>query len=160
MFTIRPVEERDQTSLLSIARDVGAFSAEDVDTVAELVDIYLHEPQGKEEYDWGAACDEHDQVLGFACYGPTPLTERTFDFYWLAVSKAAQGQGVGRALMEWVEQQARARGGRLLVLETSGTDEYAAARRLYERLGWKGRLCVPDFYHPGDDLFMFHKHLS
>ena len=159
MFTIRQVEERDRTSILDITREVGVFTHEDVECVDELLGTYLSEPRGK-EYTFGAACDGQERVLGFVCFGPTPLTIGTYDIYWLAVTKSAQGQGIGSALFLWIEEQVRALGGRLLTLETSGTSEYNPARKMYERLGYTGRLAVPDFYRPGDDLVIFSKPLS
>lgn len=159
MFTIRRVEEKDRAAVLDITRDVGVFTHEDVECVDELLGTYLSKPQGS-DYTFGAACDEQGQVLGFVCFGPTPLTIGTYDIYWLAVSKAAQGQGIGKALFLWIEEQVRILGGRLLTLETSGMPEYLPARKMYERLGYIGRLAVPDFYRPGDDLVIFSKPLS
>ena len=158
MFTIRRVEEKDQAAMLEITREVGVFTQADVECMDELLQTYLYQPDNH-DYTFGAACDEQDRVLGYVCFGPTPLTEGTYDIYWLAVSKAAQGQGVGSALFLWIEPQVRALGGRLLVLETSGTPEYEPARRMYQRLGYIGRVAVPDFYRPGDDLVIFSKPL-
>lgn len=102
-------------------------------------------------------CREGEQTLGFACFGPTPLTEGTFDLYWVAVDPVAQGQGVGRELMARVEQEVARRGGRLILAETSGAPAYARARRFYEACGYHYQAVVHDFYHPGDDLIIFGK---
>ena len=138
MFTIRRVEERDREQILAISAEVGVFTKEEVACVDELLQVYLYEPE-KQDYTFVAAYDPEDRVLGYICFGPTPLTEGTSDVYWLAVSKSAQGQGIGRALLGWTEQHLHAAGGRLLVLETSSVPEYAPTRRFYERLGYAGR---------------------
>ena len=158
MLTIRPVEERDRAAILQISSGVGVFTVDEVATVDELLHAYLDHPQ-QQDYHFFAACDDRDLVLGFVCFGPTALTEGTFDLYWIAVDKAAHGRGVGRRLMEWTEEHLRAAGARLLVVETSGTPEYTPTRRFYERLGYDGHLSVPDFYHTGDDLIVYSKHL-
>lgn len=158
MLTIRRVEERDREPILQISSEVGVFTEEEVATVDELLQAHLYDA-AQRDYHFFAACDDTDCVLGFVCFGPTALTEGTFDLYWIAVAKSAQGGGVGRMLMEWTEEHLRASGGRLLVVETSGTAAYAPTRRFYQRLGYDGRLAVPDFYRPGDDLIVYSKHL-
>lgn len=158
MFTIRRVEERDRGRILDISREVGLFTDEEVACVDELLQTYLQEPDQK-DYFFFAAQDEQGRILGYVCFGPTPLTDGTFDLYWIAVSKTAQGRGVGRALLSWTEGHLRDSGARLLVLETSGTPEYAGTRSFYERLGYTGCTAVPDFYRPGDDLVLYFKRL-
>ena len=98
-------------------------------------------------------------VQGYACYGPHALTEGTYDLYWIAVDPAAQGQGVGHALMAQVEAGVRAQGGRLLLIETSSIASYDAARRLYASAGYGLEATVRDFYEPGDDLLIFAKYM-
>jgi len=60
----------------------------------------------------------------------------------LLVHRRARGRGVGRVLMEALEDEARDDGKSLLVLDTV-TD--SAAYRLYTRLGWTEVGEVPDF---------------
>ncbi len=73
---------------------------------------------------------------------------------------SAQGRGVGHALLAQVEAEVRARGGRLLVIETSDTPACAPARRLYETSGYRCKAVVPNFYAPGDGLLIFSKSLK
>jgi len=98
-----------------------------------------------------------ERVLGYACFGPHPLTEGTFDLYWIAVAPEARGQGIGHALLARVEDEVCARGGRMILVETSGTPAYAPARRLYEACGYRYEATVHEFYAPGDDLILFDK---
>lgn len=53
----------------------------------------------------------------------------------LAVARAAHGLGIGRALIEWAAEQARARGKRHLRLDTSAAN--SALRAYYERAGFQ-----------------------
>jgi len=98
-------------------------------------------------------------VAGWICFGPTPCTVGTFDIYWIAVDPAAQGHGVGTALMARAESEIHAAGGRLAAAETSGRPSYAATRRFYNRLGYHEAAVIPDFYGPGDDQVIFTKAL-
>jgi ribosomal protein S18 acetylase RimI-like enzyme len=88
------------------------------------------------------------------------LTCGTFDLYWIAVDPACRGRGIGRDLLVQVEAEVRARDGRLLVVETSSTSPYAAARGFYVACGYYHEATVRDFYAPGDDLIVFRKELS
>jgi ribosomal protein S18 acetylase RimI-like enzyme len=65
-------------------------------------------------------------VEGYACYGPTPMTDGVFDLYWIAIHPEAQGRGVGRRLVRYVEDDIRSRSGRMLLIETSSRDGYDA----------------------------------
>jgi ribosomal protein S18 acetylase RimI-like enzyme len=158
MVSVRKAEERDRDRILSITRAVGVFTGEDVGCVDELLETYLHKAN-QQEYYFLVACDGPDQVLGYTAYGPTPLTQGTYDMYWLAVAPEAQGRGLAKLLFLTAEEELVAAGARLIVLETSGTPEYAPARGMYKRLGYAGGVAVPDFYRPGDDLMIYYKHL-
>lgn len=60
----------------------------------------------------------------------------------MLVHRRARRRGVGAALMQAVEAEARAAGKTLLVLDTiTGSD----AARLYTRLGWQHTGDIPDF---------------
>jgi ribosomal protein S18 acetylase RimI-like enzyme len=76
------------------------------------------------------------------------------------VDPSAQGRGIGHALLARVEAEVQARGGRLLLVETSDVPPYASARRLYETGGYYCEAVVHDFYAPGDSLLIFSKHLG
>jgi ribosomal protein S18 acetylase RimI-like enzyme len=73
------------------------------------------------------------------------------------VDPTAQGRGIGHALLAGVEAEVQDRGGRLLLVETSGTPAYTSARKLYETSGYRCEATVHDFYAPGDDLLIFYK---
>lgn len=72
---------------------------------------------------------------------------------------AARGNGLGHTLLWRVEDEVRRRGGRLVLIETSGLPAYALARRLYETSGYCCEAVIHDFYAPGDDLFIYAKSL-
>ena len=88
------------------------------------------------------------------------MTQGTYDLYWIAVHPAARGLGIGRTLLTHVEAEVQARGGRLLLIETSDTPAYTSARRLYESSGYRREAVVHDFYAPGDSLLIFAKELG
>ena len=100
------------------------------------------------------------RMLGYACFGRHSLTDGAFDLYWIAVDPAAQGRGIGRALLARIEAEVRNRNGYLLVVETSSAKPYAAARHLYESNGYHCEAVIHDFYGRGDHLQVFVKDLG
>ena len=55
----------------------------------------------------------------------------------VAVRPSAQGAGIGRSCMAWIETEARARGARSVRLDAYA--RHSAARRFYRRLGYADR---------------------
>ena len=160
---LRP-HDRERIAELLVSTRV--FSHDEVAVALELFDIGIAE-QGRGGADDAHAPDyeftgafEQDRVLGYACAGPTPATEGTFDLYWLAVDPAAQGKGVGRALVREVERDLRTRGARLLLVETSSRPDYENTRAFYARCGYSEAARIRDFYAPADDRIMLITRLS
>lgn len=121
----------------------------------ELVDEILHQPQTT-TYTIRVLEDD-GQVRGYVCYGPTPLTQGTYDLYWIAVDRTCHGKGYGQALMRDVEQDVSSRGGRLLLIETSSQQTYEGTIHFYNRAGYELAGRIRNFYRPGDDKLIFSK---
>jgi ribosomal protein S18 acetylase RimI-like enzyme len=152
---VAPASPADEPAILAVARATEVFGPADLAVVAELFAAARRDGPAS-GYSFVVARLGREPV-GFACYGPTPLTQGTFDLYWIAVARAAHGQGAGSALLAHVEQAVRAQGGRLLLIETESVPAYAGARRLYERHGWRLEARVRDFYAPGNDRLIYAK---
>ena len=83
----------------------------------------------------------------------------TYDLYWMAVDPAAQGAGIGAALVR--EMEGRLAGSaRLIVVETAGRPDYRPTRTFYEARGYRKAAIIPDFYAPGDDQVVYVKTLT
>jgi len=78
--------------------------------------------------------------------------------YSIAVAPEARGTGIGEALLAAAERAAKARGRRAFRLEVR-TDN-AAARRLYERRGYRVFGAKPRYYEDGCDAVRYEKALS
>lgn len=98
-----------------------------------------------------------ESLAGYVCWGPTPGTDRTWDLYWIAVDPAMQGSGTGSMLMREVEQRVKQDAARMLVVETSSRDDYAATRKFYVSRGYEEAARVGSFYAPGDDRVIYVK---
>ncbi len=154
---MRPLEADDKPAVMAILQVTPEFKPIEVEVAGELIDAYLEDPK-ESGYDTLVA-EVDGTVVGYICYGTTPLTVGTWDVYWMAVSRQMQGKGVGRALLEHAEADIKARGGRLIMIETSGTPLYATAQNFYKARRYELAARIPDFYEPGDDLLLFMKRL-
>jgi ribosomal protein S18 acetylase RimI-like enzyme len=157
-MNIRPIEAKDREVLTQIVRLVGNFNAEEIKIAIELIDEAIAEYSGGDYI----ACvleDDMGRVQGYGCYGLTPLTESTYDFYWMAIHPDAQGKGYGQALIRYVEIDVRERGGRLLVLETSSQESYRRTTKIYEKNDYKLVARIRDFYKKDDDKLIYVKYL-
>ncbi len=146
---VEPAKPEDRQGILAVTAKIDIFTDEEKDTVGELWD--------DGEYNFLVARHE-GRVVGFTCYEERALTEGTYDLYWIAVDPSARRLGVGKALMRATESEVGKRGGRLLVVETSGLDSYASTRTFYESIGYEKEAVIRDFYKVGDDLVMYTLH--
>lgn len=150
---LRELEQADRAALEALVRSVELFSPAEMDVAMEVLDACLAHP-GRDYFGLGAFTAS-GSLLGYACYGPTPCTEGTWDLYWIAVAGAARGQGVGSQLMQEVERTLARSQARLLLIETASRDDYTPTRSFYRRRGYTVAARVPDFYAPGDDRVIF-----
>ena len=150
--------ESDGPQIQDITARAGVFSQEEVDCVSELWEEYL--TLGSERCGYNFIVDrDGDQVFGYACYGPRDLTDGVFDLYWIAVDPNARRNSVGRGLLTASEEEVRKAGGRMLIIETSGTTHYEPTRKFYLSMGYAIEATIKDFYVMGDDLMIFTKRL-
>jgi len=144
--------------LVEILLDTPEFKPSEVVVAEEVIDSYLHDPQGS-GYNILVA-ESESTVVGYVGYGPTPLTEGTWDIYWIAVRPKRQGQGIGSALITFAEEQIKKAQGRLAIIETSSKPEYEKTRRFHLSHGYEVVCRFTDFYAPGDDKLILQKQLS
>lgn len=159
---IRAVTSGDVGALHTLLRRVSVFDPHEVSVAEELLtealsgsrDYVIHVA---EEIGPNPAPYASGRVVGYVCHGHNPVTDALYDLYWIAVDPAAQGHGVGRALVAHTEECVRRARGRGILIETSSRAEYASARRLYEACGYRKAAEIADFYKPGDGMLMYLK---
>jgi D-alanine-D-alanine ligase len=154
---IRWSQPEDRDAILTILVQTGAFRPEEIAVAQEVLDAALCEGPKGHYQSYTALAGE--RAVGWVCIGPTPCTVGTFDLYWIAIDPTSQGRGIGTALIAHAEKIAALRGGRLMVVETSGRASYESARRFYEKVGYEEQARLADFYAPGDDKVVYVKQL-
>jgi ribosomal protein S18 acetylase RimI-like enzyme len=153
----------DVSSRTSASEEVSSSASEEVSSrrAKPCRDPLVPSPHSEGDYEFLGAFDEPtDRLIGYASFGATPATDGTWDLYWLAVDPAAQGRGVGSALVRAVETKLLDRGARLLVVETSSRPDYEGTRRFYARSGCREAARVRDFYAPADDRIVLTTRLT
>lgn len=155
----RPTVPADVPQLLAITTVTGFFKAHEVETLDEVFADYFKEARddyGHLAFTW----DEDGNPIGFVYYAPTEMTDRTWELWWIVVDPAHQGRGLGRQLLQFVEDDIRQRNGRILLIETSSTPHYKPTRRFYLKNNYALAAQITDFYADSDDKVIFSKHLA
>ncbi|GIX09791.1 GNAT family N-acetyltransferase [Elioraea sp.] len=149
----------DPQRIAALCAAAGVFTAAEIAVARELAEDRLAHGAAS-SYRFLLADSDAGELLGYACYGPTPCTESAWDLYWIVVHPGAQGAGIGRSLLERVAATVRAEGGTALYAETAGKPAYAPTRAFYARNGFAAVATVPDFYAPGDAKLILRRGLD
>ena len=156
--TIRPMTSEDKPAIMWMLRNMPEFKPIEVDVAEEVLDSYLQNPTRSDYHVFVA--ETGSTITGYICYGPTALTEGTWDIYWLAIAPNEQRRGVGKALLAFAEDKIKATKGRLALIETSSKPEYERTRRFHRSQGYELACRIADYYAPGDDKLIFQKQLE
>jgi ribosomal protein S18 acetylase RimI-like enzyme len=178
-FRFGALDSRHRGRLAEILAATGVFSQDEMSVALELFDVTFEQgaggwdveeerpqsptsqlPPPSSSYEFLGLFAEDGTLHGYACYGPTPATDATFDLYWIAIHPAEQGTGEGSRLLCEVERRLGSCGGRLLIAETSSRAAYAPTRRFYDAHGYGEAARVAEFYAAADDRVIYTKRLS
>ena len=153
-YRYRP-KPSDVPALRRLVAATGVFYPAERAIALELLEERL-EMGAKSGYSFIFA-DRGRELVGYSAWGKVPLTEQSYDLYWIAVDPACQGEGVGQRLLELTEHGVARRGGGGLYIETSSRGAYVRTRRFYRRAGYPQVARFADFYAPGDHKVVFSK---
>ena len=165
---------KDRPRIREILDATRVFRTEEVDVAIELFDSVFGAPLGVDavaaanpeispaspDYFFLGAFTPEEELAGFACYGPTPGSDRTYDLYWIAVDPAVQGSGCGTILLNEVERRLKGLNARMVVVETSSRSDYGSSRGFYIQRGYVEAARSRDFYAPADDRITYTKRLQ
>ena len=152
---IRALKSDDRRALEAVLRSDATFDSDEIDVALELVDDAL--AKASSDY-WFQIAEVKGAVAGYICFGPTPMTDSTYDLYWIVTHAAFRGQKIAQTLIRSMEGSLLKRGPKAQIrVETSQTEGYGAARKLYDRMGYPEVARFANFYKQGDDLIVFFK---
>src|SRR5207249_3209980 len=118
---IRALRPEDRPRIEAIIHSADNFHPADIRIALELIDDAISK-KDKSDYVVDVMEDEEGCVQAYVCFGQNPLTDHTFDFYWMVIDRQLQGRGIGLMLFQYVEKEVRERGGKLLLCETSSLE--------------------------------------
>ena len=149
---IRPATPDDLPAFKRVIDATALFPSELLDDMAGG----LADDDGDERW---LAFDPGDGPSAVAHYVPERMTSGTWNLLLIAVHPDSQSRGIGARLMAHVEDALGARGERVLLVETSGTEAFERTRRFYRTIGYDEEARIRDYYDAGDDKVVFRKAL-
>ncbi|XGV96205.1 MAG: GNAT family N-acetyltransferase [Leptolyngbya sp. BL-A-14] len=151
---IRLTNPDETPELIALAKATGLFEPAQLDELAQILKQYFDNT--KESGDRWFTYWENKPV-GVAYVAPERMTEGVWNLYLIAIHPDYQKKGYGKALLQYVEQILANQGERILLVETSGTDDFAYVRAFYRSNGYEEEACIREFYAPGVDKVVFRK---
>lgn len=145
----------DVAAVRRLVNAAGVFSRAECTVAVELIETRL--AQGPRCGYSFAFAELEGQPVGYCTWGPIPMTESSWDLYWIAVDPSVQRRGLGRTLLAEAERAVARRRGTAVYVETSSRPSYAATRKFYLRAGYRRAARLVDFYAPGDDKIVLVK---
>jgi ribosomal protein S18 acetylase RimI-like enzyme len=158
--SIRVPATGEVEQIKQLAIDTSMFSIDEVAFFDEVLAGFFD--GSLEDHHWLVVERSDGQVSAAAYYAPEPFSDRMWNLYFISVSPDHQSQGLGASLIGTIEEHLRDRGedvARVLIVETSSTEQYARTRAFYRRLGYDEEARIRQFYGPTDDKVVFWKSL-
>ena len=155
---IRRLQSNDRGKLVSIVNSTSNFTDEEKSVAVELIDEALSKPE--EDYYNLFVYENEGNILGYHCVGKRALTDGVYDMYWIVVDPKSQNKGIGKKLLNHVEEYVKERNGRWILAETSSKESYNATRNFYFRNNYTIVAEIKDFYTTKDDLIVFGKYIK
>ena len=154
---VREMKKEDKRQVHNILNKIKNFSDEDKKIAIELVEEFI---DGTNEDGYYVMCAEkNDKILGYICYGTASLCVGTYDIYYIAVDPDNFRSGVGKLMMKAAEEDIKKKKGRMILLETSSSEDYLNTRNFYHNIGYKEISIIKDYYKNGEDKITYQKRL-
>ncbi len=153
---IRNSESSDRLAIKALTEAIG-FEVTEVAQVLLSFDA-CHKSSNPSSALW--FMDDDEGVQGAAYVEPERMADGTYNLLLIAVHPSEQKKGRGTRLIHHIEEQIARNGGRVLIVETMGTDEFAHVRRFYQNLGYAEEAKIRDFYGEGLDKVVYWKKLA
>ncbi|GAB1539010.1 GNAT family N-acetyltransferase [Scytonema sp. NUACC21] len=153
---LRPTKPEDAEALISVANTIG-FQPNELEALGKMLADYLDGNSDNDAF-WITDDDDEDGPVGVAYCEPERMTEQTWNLQLIAIRPDHQGKGRGGKLMRYVEETLKARGGRMLLVETLAS--FDRTRAFYMKCGYEEEARIRDFYTAGADKIVFRKVLN
>jgi ribosomal protein S18 acetylase RimI-like enzyme len=122
--------------------------------MSELVDNILNNSLGNGHQ---FIVNDENGISGSAYYAPEVFADGVYNLYFIGVTPENQGTGVGGELLEFVENDIRKKGARMLLIETSSKPTFEKTWNFYLKYRYEKEATIRDYYGVGDDKIIFRK---
>lgn len=153
---IQATTKTDFTAISELAA-ANHFEADEIEIVQQSLQSYL---DGNNDEIWLSAFTSDEKLVGVLYCEPEPMTRGTWNILMLLVHPNNHRQGYGKALMTHIETVLSKQNARLIIVETSNTDDFAPARAFYDHCGYTEAARIKDFYEADNDKIIFRKDLT
>ena len=151
---IRNVTKEDLSGLKEVLDSSGLFPSEYLD---DMIADYFNNPETEDIWITGTI---NSINVALAYCAPEKFTNGTYNLYAIGVKKEYQGKGIGQRMMQFIETLLKDNLNRILIVDTSGSDDYKSARQFYLKLGFRQEAIIRDFWNEGEDKITFWKKLN
>jgi aminoglycoside 6'-N-acetyltransferase I len=155
---IRKLKQDDVPLLKQMLDRIPNFAPLEVEIAMELISIAGFN-QNQTDYNI-FVYEAEGSILGYHCTGQRPLTDGTYDLYWIVADPQSPIKGIGKCLLDHAEDFVLKNNGRLILAETSSKDSYQKTRSFYLKNNYSVVAQIKDFYSVGDDLMVFGKYFA
>lgn len=150
---IRPIAVEDLPALKTVVEASELFTS---DMLEDMMSDYFTNDRSQEIWLTSTVAD---RPVAIAFCAPERMTQGTWNLYLIAVHPDNRGKGIGTAMVQQIEQMLLVRGERILLVETSGLEDFAKTRSFYQRCGYEEEARIREFYQAGEDKIVFRKSL-
>ncbi|MEM6578249.1 MAG: GNAT family N-acetyltransferase [Pseudomonadota bacterium] len=150
---IKATEESDIPALQKVLQETDLFPSD------MLGDMLAPSLAGETDAFW-LTCNLDGEAVGFCYTAHEALTDGTWNMLALAVHPKVQRKRLGAKLVRGAEQHLIGLKQRMLIIETSGSEDFALAREFYTQNGFVEEARIRDFWANGDDKIVFRKVLG
>lgn len=153
MSGVRSVMQNDVADLKKVIDTSGLFPSY---LLEGMMQAYFTNPDSEEIW---LTQDVQGTPAVIAFCAPEKFTNGTYNLYLIAVHAAHQSKGIGAEVIQYIEDLLRSKGGRVLIVETSGLPEFERTRKFYDQRSFQRIATIPDFYNEGEAKVVFWKKL-
>ncbi len=153
-MAVRKVTRQDVDQLKAVVDSSGLFPSAYLEGM--LTDYF----ENKATKDLWFTKEYGGKPVGIGYCAPEKFTEGTYNLLAIGVLKELQGQGLGQEMMAYIERELKQQANRILIVETSGADEFRLTRKFYKNLGYNLEATIRDFWQEGEDKVVFWKKLG
>ncbi len=148
----------DTKAIISLCEAIGLFKPYELQELNRMLSAYFAlSLDGCHKW---LAYHVDSQLIGIAYYAEETFAYGVFNLLLIGIHPDYQRQGRGTELLHHVEQELRQQNKRMLIIETSGLENFAATRAFYKQNGYDEESCIREFYNPGEDKITFRKLLN